>query len=1321
MDEAVARGPGAGPTGRRRPAVARLRLVRLVRLLRRAGRRLRPRRSRDLIGAGDDRHHAPAVQAPSPGLDRDRATDAPRRRRSTDSARRPSRPPGASRRPSLERERRAAPRRGRRAQPHRPGDGAVGVVGDRPAGDRLAVVLLQAPAHLGRASARSPCSSSLRIDYRRWRRFAAAVPRAPRVLALVARPVPGVGVTRQRLERAGSASAPSPSSRRSSPSSPCSCSSPTCSPGGATGSHDTRRHAPPRPRRVRPAGRARHAPAQPRHDDRHGRDRVRDAVRRRRARACRWPRYGLAGAARGRGARHRRGLPAAPAPRLPRPVGRPAATPATRRSSRRWASRRAGWSASASARAGPSGASCPTPTPTSSSPSSARSSVWSAPARSSALFVALGFLGIRTAVTRADPFGRLLAAGITAWICVQAFVNIGAVIGILPDHRRPAAVRLLRRLVAGGDDGGGRPAPEHRPHGTAMTDAAGSRRASMGDRSPAVARPATCSRVWPSPGRSSSGAIRRRRSTSSAASAGSSASWCPRPASRSPLLPGRGIQRRLTLANVARRRRPGAGRRPGDRADRAGAGPGSSSPSVATPACPCAVAAVLWRVPIVVAEQNARAGRGQPARRPVRQGRRGVLPRHRSAAGGRHRQPGAARGAGRRPRPRPRRGPGRSSASSPDGRVGARCSAARSARCASTGPCSERSARWGDRGDLAIRHVVGDRDWAIVQAERPTSPPAASSTSRCATRTTWPAPWPRPTSPCAVPARAPASSWRSSACRRCSCRCRTSPATTRRPTPACSRPSRRRGRRPRRRARRRPPGRRGRRPARRARPARAGCDRRAAVPSPGPTRPSGSPTWSRSTPVPEPIQVDLSAAHAGSTSSASAARDERHRHACSRRWATGCPAATSRSRPASSGCGPRASPCASATTGEPGRRRRARRRVDRDSRATTPRCVAAGERGIPVLRRAEILAAIAATRRSRRGRRHPRQDDDVVDARAGAGRGRAAAVVHRRRRGQRDRQRRGVGRRRVVRGRGRRERRHVPRARRRGRRRHQRRARPPRALRRLRRRSRPVRPLPRRGVRDRRRRASTTRAPPGSRRSAARSPTARRPAPTTASSTCAADRAGVRFTRRARRRRPSAGQPAGARRCTTPATPPAPWPWRSSSACRSTTAAAALARYAGVARRFEFRGEAARRHLRRRLRPPADRGGRRRSAPPARAGGGGSSASSSRTATAAPAPCGRDFADAFGDADVLVVTDVYAAGEAPEPGRHRQARRRRGARRPPLAAGGVAAAPARPRAPTSPTELRPGDLCLTLGAGDLTTAARRGARTRLAAVERAAA
>ena len=39
---------------------------------------------------------------------------------------------------------------------------------------------------------------------------------------------------------------------------------------------------------------------------------------------------------------------------------------------------------------------------------------------------------MRTALRAPDRFGMLLAAGITAWILLQAFVNMGAVVGVLP-------------------------------------------------------------------------------------------------------------------------------------------------------------------------------------------------------------------------------------------------------------------------------------------------------------------------------------------------------------------------------------------------------------------------------------------------------------------------------------------------------------------------------------------------------------------------------------------------------------------------------------------------------------------------------------------------------------------------------------------------------------------------------------------------------------------------------------------------------------------------------------------------------------------------
>jgi cell division protein FtsW len=48
------------------------------------------------------------------------------------------------------------------------------------------------------------------------------------------------------------------------------------------------------------------------------------------------------------------------------------------------------------------------------------------------LFLAIGFLGVRTSLGAPDTFGAMLAAGITAWICLQAFINIAVVVGLIP-------------------------------------------------------------------------------------------------------------------------------------------------------------------------------------------------------------------------------------------------------------------------------------------------------------------------------------------------------------------------------------------------------------------------------------------------------------------------------------------------------------------------------------------------------------------------------------------------------------------------------------------------------------------------------------------------------------------------------------------------------------------------------------------------------------------------------------------------------------------------------------------------------------------------
>ena len=145
----------------------------------------------------------------------------------------------------------------------------------------------------------------------------------------------------------------------------------------------------------------------------------------------------------------------------------------------------------------------------------------------------------------------------------------------------------------------------------------------------------------------------------------------------------------------------------------------------------------------------------------------------------------------------------------------------------------------------------------------------------------------------------------------------------------------------------------------------------------------------------------------------------------------------------------------------------------------------------------------------------------------------------------------------------------------------------------------------------------------------------------------------------------------------------------------------ALARYAGVARRFQFRGERngvtfvddyahLPTEVAAALAAAADGGWHRIVCvfQPHRY---------SRTAS-----LWREFADGFTDADVLVVTDIYGAGEAPRPGvtgklivdavleAHPEQR--------------LAYLPGRADlVPYLRRILRPGDLCLTLGAGDLTS------------------
>ena len=150
----------------------------------------------------------------------------------------------------------------------------------------------------------------------------------------------------------------------------------------------------------------------------------------------------------------------------------------------------------------------------------------------------------------------------------------------------------------------------------------------------------------------------------------------------------------------------------------------------------------------------------------------------------------------------------------------------------------------------------------------------------------------------------------------------------------------------------------------------------------------------------------------------------------------------------------------------------------------------------------------------------------------------------------------------------------------------------------------------------------------------------------------------------------------------------------------SDAARRALRRYGGVARRFEFRGE---RDGITYVDDYAHLPGEVRAALAAASDGGWDRIVAvfqphrySRTAALWP-----DFADSFVDADVLVVTDVYGAGEAPRPGVSGR-----------LILDAVQASHPESQATYLPghhevvaylrATLQPGDLCLSLGAGDLT-------------------
>ena len=201
---------------------------------------------------------------------------------------------------------------------------------------------------------------------------------------------------------------------------------------------------------------------------------------------------------------------------------------------------------------------------------------------------------------------------------------------------------------------------------------------------------------------------------------------------------------------------------------------------------PVGLAAVLRGVPLVLHEQNSVPGLANKVlSRWATRGRRHVrgvggaarAPR----AGGGHRQPGAPRG--------PRRPTGRAAArrsSLPDDAAPCcSCSAAAAARATSTRRSSRCATGCWRYRKLRVVHVAGHaRGRHRPRGARRGRRRRRAADGRCSTTsTTWARRSPRPTSSSRVRARPRSRRSRPSGCRRCSCRTRTRPTTTRRRTP----------------------------------------------------------------------------------------------------------------------------------------------------------------------------------------------------------------------------------------------------------------------------------------------------------------------------------------------------------------------------------------------------------------------------------------------------------------------------------------------------------------------------------------------------------
>ena len=81
----------------------------------------------------------------------------------------------------------------------------------------------------------------------------------------------------------------------------------------------------------------------------------------------------------------------------------------------------------------------------------------------------------------------------------------------------------------------------------------------------------------------------------------------------------------------------------------------------------------------------------------------------------------------------------------------------------------------------------------------------------------------------------------------------------------------------------------------------------------------------------------------------------------------------------------------------------------------------------------------------------------------------------------------------------------------------------------------------------------------------------------------------------------------------------------------------------------------------------------------------------------------REYADAFVGADVVVLTDIYPSGTTPIPGVTGRADRQRRARRPSPTPAWCGCRAATTWCRSSPARSAAGDVCISMGCGDIAT------------------